>query len=246
MTDWYTYPWELRGVSAQFRVDPAYSTDPMLWQQRTTLICLTCQTRRKAGKDFSFWERRRLDPVLHKACRVLGEQTVHVGCIDLPGQRVHYFYTSDARLLVPLYSFCSKETTLSLSCTKAEEPNRQTYYRLLLPDAAKIMSQDNLAFIDSYRQRGDKLNAARRIHFHFCLPNTESKTAFESDAVSSGFSIGRTDTNPASDYPCSITLNATAPLSHRELTRLTTSAIRLADQYDGLFDRMEAEFIGKR
>ena len=63
MNNWQSYAWGLRGVAAQFLVDLDCADALTQLPKHDTLLYLTCLTRRPAGKDFSFWERRSLDSV---------------------------------------------------------------------------------------------------------------------------------------------------------------------------------------
>lgn len=246
MSEWFAYDWELRGVPAQFHVDLQCAAALQKLTRHTTLLYLTCLTRQAAGSDFSYLERRSLDAVLKKSLRLLGESTLYAGYIDLPGQRRYYFYTDDARLLVPLFEYCGRERRLKLECTKAEEPNRQSYYRLLYPDAAKYQTARNLRYIADMDSRGDDLAAPRRINLHFCFPVIRQPDPFLEEVRQQGFAIGQIDCNTAYELPYSVTLHAVSALDRVQLNALTTKAILAAQQYGGVFDRLDSQFVPKK
>ena len=245
MSEWFAYDWDLRGAPARFHVDLQYAAAPELLEGKTTLIHLSCFPKRQTDA-FSFWERRRLNAVLKKSLRLLGEGTRYVGFIDLSGQRRYYFYTDDARLLVPLFEYCSGERRLKLACAKADEPKLQTYWFLLYPDAAKYQTVGNLKYIAALAARGDDLSAPRRVNLHFCFSTVRQADPFLEEAKKLGFAIGSVDCNLAYELPYSVTLHAVAPLDKAHLNELTTKAILAAQANAGIFERMDSEFVPKK
>ncbi len=246
MSEWYAYDWELQGLPAKFRVDLAYAEEFDALGDFTTLLYLTCYSKNPSATDFTARERRILKSVCKDALKILGSQSVFVGSIDVGAQRRYYFYTADARLLVPMLALCADETALKLECLKADEPNRQTYYRLLVPDAAKRQSVDNERYIRALRERGDDNAAYRRVNLHFYLPSAFARTLFAESARTQGFAIGADDYIPEQEPPYYLALHAVSPLEKQALTVLTTNAISAAEPYGGLLEHLDAAFIPKR
>ncbi|MPM75592.1 hypothetical protein SDC9_122586 [bioreactor metagenome] len=246
MRDWYVYDWDLQGLPAQFHVDLRYVEEFDTLGDFTTLLYVSCYPKKAEAQAFSAREKRVLDNVSKECERILGEHCAFVGFIDILAQRRYYFYTSDARLLVPLMAYCAEEDSLRLECFKAEEPNRQTYYRLLIPDNAKRQSVDNAAYIASLRQRGDDNAAYRRVNLHFYFPSASGRTLFGENAKTLGFAIGKTDYIPEREPSYYIVLHAISPLDQESITELTTKAIYAAETYGGVMEHFDSAFIQKR
>ena len=246
MTDWYVYDWDLQGLPAQFYVDLKYVEEFDALGDFTTLLYISCYPKKAESHTFSAREKRLLDTVSRECMRILGEQCAFVGYIDIAAQRRYYFYTPDARLLVPLMAYCAEEDGLRLECFKAVEPNRQTYYRLLVPDLAKRQSVDNAAYIESLRQRGDDNSAFRRVNLHFYFPSANGRTLFGENAKAMGFAIGVTDYIPERDPSYYIVLHTISPLEQEAVTELTTKAIYAAETYGGVMEHFDSAFIQKR
>lgn len=246
MADWYVYDWDLQGLPAQFHVDLKYVEEFDTLGDFTTLLYVSCYPKKAEAQAFSAREKRQLETVSKECARILGEHSAFVGYIDILAQRRYYFYTSDARLLVPLMAYCSEEAGLRLECFKAEEPNRQTYYRLLVPDNAKRQSVDNAAYIASLRQRGDDNTAYRRVNLHFYFPSASGRTLFGENAKSLGFAIGKTDYVPEREPSYYIVLHTISPLEQEPVTELTTKAIYAAETYGGVMEHFDSAFIQKR
>lgn len=242
MADWFAYDWEVRGVPAHFTVDLSFAEDGGVY---AALLCVSCAARREGAAAFSFRERRRLPRLLERCAALLGRQGRHVGTVALPAQVHYYFYAADARLLVPLYELCTGESVLRMECSKADEPERQTYARFLYPDAAKRQSAANAAFIADRLARGDDVAAPRRIDLLFRFPTASRRAAFSAAAVPLGFVAGRAAFDEQSELPYTLALHANAPLAHAALTALTTRAIRTAEQQQGAFDALDAAFLPK-
>ena len=246
MRDWFVYDWDLQGMPAQFHVDLKYVEEFDTLGDFTTLLYISCYPKKPDAVAFSSREKRLLENVSKECMQILGEQCAFVGYIDIAAQRRYYFYTPDARLLVPLMAYCSEEGGLRLECFKTEEPNRQTYYRLLAPDNAKRQSVDNESYIESLRQRGDDLSAYRRVNLHLYFPSANGRTLFIESAKSLGFAIGTTDYIPERDPSYYIVLHAVSPLELEAVTELTTKAIGAAETYGGVMEHFDSAFIQKR
>ncbi len=246
MRDWYIYDWDLQGLPAQFHVDLKYVEEFDTLGDFTTLLYVSCYPKKPEAQSFSPREKRVLEGVSRECLRILGEHCAFVGYIDIAAQRRYYFYTPDARLLVPLMAYCTEEDSLRLECFKTEEPNRQTYYRLLVPDAAKRQSVNNVTYIESLRARGDDNAAYRRVNLHFYFPSANGRTLFGESAKSLGFAIGKTDYIPEQDPSYYIVLHAITPLEQEPITELTTKAIYAAETYGGVMEHFDSAFIQKR
>ncbi len=246
MRDWYVYDWDLQGLPAEFHVDLKYVEEFDTLGDFTTLLYVSCYPKKPEAQSFSARESRLLDDVSRECMRILGEACAYVGYIDIAAQRRYYFYTSDARLLVPLMAYCSDEDRLRLECFKAEEPNRQTYYRLLVPDNAKRQSVDNESYIESIRMRGDDNEAFRRVNLHFYFPSANGRTLFCENAKSLGFAIGTTDYIPEREPSYYVVLHTISPLELETITELTTRAILAAEAYGGVMEHFDSAFVQKR
>lgn len=246
MSEWYVYDWELQGLPARFHVDLGYVEEFDSLGDFTTLLYVSCYPKKPDAQTFSSRETRALERVCKEFTAILGAQNAFVGWIDIAAQRRYYFYTSDARLLVPLMAYCSEEDELRLECCKAEEPNRQTYYRLLVPDAAKRQSVDNGLYIQSLRERGDDSAAYRRVNLHFYFPSANARSLFAENAKALGFAIGDNDYVPEREPSYYLILHAVCPLEKEPINDLTTKAIHTAETYGGVLEHFDAAFIPKR
>ena len=94
--------------------------------------------------------------------------------------------------------------------------------------------------------RGDDLAAPRRINLHFCFPVIRQPDPFLEEVRQQGFAIGQIDCNTAYELPYSVTLHAVSALDRAQLNALTTKAILAAQQYGGVFDRLDSQFVPKK
>ena len=246
MSNWYRYDWALSGEPAEFHVDLAYLDEFDTLGDFTTLLYVSCYSLYADATAFTQREKTQLDAVLRTCLDVLDKKAVYVGYIDVTAQRRYYFYTSDARLLVPLIKACGDERNFRVECVKVAEPNRQTYYRLLAPDRAKMQSSDNLAYIRSLRERGDDCAAMRRVNLHLCFPGEQSRAAFRTEARAMGFALGAESYVPERELPFSLTVHRICPLEPATVTALTTQAIHAAEACGGTMERFDAAFVPKR
>lgn len=246
MSEWYAYDWELLGHPAAFHVDLSYCDEFDALGDFTTLLYVSCYSNAPASQAFTSREKRRLDNVLRACVKALDGKAVYVGFIDVQAQRRYYFYTSDARLLVPLMRVCQEQTDFRVECVKASEPNRQTYYRLLVPDNAKRQANDNRLYIDTLRRQGDDTHAMRRVNLHFYFPTVLSRTLFARDSKELGFAIGHDDYIAERELPYYQALHRISTLEPNAVTALTTRAIEAAEPYGGVLEHFDSAFVPKR
>ena len=133
-----------------------------------------------------------------------------------------------------------------MECVKANEPNRQTYYRLLVPDSAKKQANDNRRYIESLRARGDEVTAMRRVNLHFYFPTVQGRALFLRDAKQLGFAIGSDDYIAERELPYYLVIHRISALDARAVTSLTSTAINAAEAYGGVMDHFDSAFIPKR
>lgn len=246
MSDWYSYSWELGGQPAEFHVDLSYAESFDTLGDFVTLLYVSCFSKRENASAFTTGELRRLPSVLSDCLLELGAKAVYVGFIDVQAQRRYYFYTSDPRLLVPLMNVCAAQKNLRVECTKTAEPNRQTYYRLLYPDAARRQVAANRAYIEKLRSRGDDGAAMRRLNLHLYFPTAQSRLGFMHDAQEAGFALGREDYIPERDPSYYLVLHRVMPLTLSAVTGATSAAIYAAEPYGGVLDHLDCALIPKR
>ncbi len=246
MSSWYSYEWELLGHPAEFHVNLAYQEEFDTLGDFTTLLYVSCYSLTPNAQAFTQREKRRLDGALRDCLKALAGKAVYVGLIDVGAQRRYYFYTSDARLLVPLMHVCDEQGDFRMECVKANEPNRQTYYRLLVPDSAKRQANDNRRYIEALRARGDDITAMRRVNLHFCFPTVQGRTLFIRDAKQRGFAIGADDYIAERELPYYLVIHRISALDARAVTSLTSGAIAAAEAYGGVMDHFDSAFIPRR
>jgi hypothetical protein len=145
-----------------------------------------------------------------------------------------------------MLSVCKDDGVLRLNCTKAAEPNRQTYYRLLVPDAAKRQSNDNTRYIEALRERGDDNDAPRRVNLHFYFPTVQGRSLFAAEIREAGFALGKDDYIPEQELPYYLVIHRVSPLHKDALTHLTTTAIECAAPYGGILAHMDSGLVLKR
>ena len=240
-----TYDWEVQNLPAVFHVDMQYAPEPEKLNGHTCLLFLTCSSKHPKKTGFSALEKMCLDKLLKNAQKVLGNETLFVGYIDLNCQRRYYFYTADPRLVLSLSELAHNESFIHVECSRTDEPGFDTYYYFLFPDDAKYQTIVNKEYINSLAKKGDDTSASRRINLHFCFPSLGSANPFLEEAKNLGFAIGKIDCNEAYELPYCITLHIIAPLESRTLNSITTRAIYAAQKNAGVISRLDCEFVPK-
>ncbi len=241
------YDWELDGQRAEFSVDLSYAEQfDMMGDFTTLLVIAISPAELRESASFTARESKKYKALLRRLSQLLGQKGIHVGTILLDAHCRFYFYTSDARLLVPVYDQCGKTMDLKVECQKFEDPDHETYFRLLYPDPAKRQAADNAVYIKSLLQRGDDANAYRRINLHFFFPTAQTRILFERDAKQMGFAVGDIGFIPEREPSHYISIHIVSKLFYDDVTEQTTKAIYAADRYHGVMDHLDSAFVAKR
>lgn len=246
MSNLFSYNWYLKEAPASFQVDLEYAGKFDLLGDFTTLLYITCLPADPEQTAFGRREQSLLVKVQKRISQLLGDAGAFVGSIDLQAQRILYYYTNDAKRLLAINAYCGKEGRLALTCTRANEPNQQTYYQLLYPDGVKLQGVENARLISAMKQRGDLLSAHRRINLHLRFYGAPGMQRFADLAREEGFAIGNMDFIPEREYPHGLTVHCLLPLEWEPLTAATTELIALSAGCQGILEYVDCAFVEKR
>ena len=246
MSELFSYNWFLKEALASFQVDLEYAGKFDLLGDYTTLLCITCLPADPEREAFSRRERALLVKAQKTISRLLGSSGVFVGLVDVPAKRQLFYYTNDARLLLSINACCEKERRLTLTCTRVNEPDRQTYYTLLYPDQERLQGVENARLIAAMAHRGDNCATPRRINFHLRFSGAPAMQRFADLCREEGYAIGNMDFIPERDLPHGLSVHTIQPLVWMPLTAATTGLIRLSATCEGMLEYVDCAFIEKR
>ena len=242
----FSYEGIAKGEAASFTVDLSLAERFDQLGDFTTLLYVTCLPVRVRKGGFHRRDLRNLDAVHRDILSLLGDAAVFAGRIDVPDQRWLYYYTNDAKLFLRLSEFCEKEGSLQLTCGRLDEPERETYYKTLYPDATRLQQVKNLALIEAMRKRGDDTEKSRRINLRLRFGSLPRMQEFCGRALEEGFAIGETDFDADSERPYGVTLHCIRPLSPAALEDLTNRIIPAAAEFDGRLRFLDCAFVERR
>jgi uncharacterized protein (TIGR01619 family) len=239
---WIEYDWILNGAPAVYRVDMEFHKLAR-GAGCTTLALVKCGTREAGAPDMTPRERRAAGGLEKKCMRLPG--VYYAGSIDMGSGVRMYFYGRNERELEGLCAAAEKEDRLMCSASIAYEPELETYYRLLYPDAAKYQTVKNERLIENIKKRGDNTQAPRRINLHMHFPTEPLRVMFQEEARLSGFAIGSAVYAPEQELPYGIVLHRISTLEKRDIDAVTTKAIRAAEKFGGELIQWDCQFICK-
>ena len=139
----------------------------------------------------------------------------------------------------------NREKLLQCTAGLREEPGRDTYYKILYPDAARLFTEQNRQQILLLKKRGDSLTPARRITLHVFFPAEPLVGLFAEQARVGGFAVGDYEYEPEQEFPYGVALCRVSTLDKAEIDALTTQAIRLASRYEGRLNYWNGPIVGK-
>ena len=242
----FFYEGTAKDENASFAVDLSLAERFDQLGDYTTLLYVTCLPTRVRKGGFSRRDYRNLEAVHRDILSLLGSAAVFAGSIDVSGQRWLYYYTNDAKLYLRLSEFCEQEGSLRLTCSRLDEPDRETYFKTLYPDATRLQQVKNLALIEAMRKRGDDTEKNRRINLKLRFGSLPRMQEFCTRALEEGFAIGETDFDADNERPYGVTLHCIRPLSPAALEDLTNRIIPAAEAFDGRLRFLDCAFVEKR
>jgi hypothetical protein len=246
MSNWFVYDWELDGTPAQIHTDLSYLEEFDHLGDFTTLLTVTWESLYPDAERFTGHELHGLEKVLSRCLSILDKKAAFVGYTDAGAYRKEYFYTGDARLLVPMMNYCADERRFRGGCVKSLEPERQTYYRMLVPNQAKRQSVENRRYICAMKDSGDDLSVPRRLSLLFSFPSGRSRSLFAQEILTAGFAVGADDYVPEKELPYTLILHVISPLESAAVTHLTTEAISVGEAFGGKMENLSAAFMRRR
>ncbi len=239
--DWFYYDWNMDGAPAEFAVDmelsgaAPFGTHPVLLYIRCDMRN-ECELSRRALRHIASIEKkcmRQLDPYF-------------VGFIRDALRYGMFFYVSKRKQLQILEEIAQKERYLHCITGCDVDPEWQTYFKLLYPDAARLYTETNRKQIELYKKHGDGITPARRVTLSVFFPTEALVPIFAEEARLSGFAIGESEFRPEYEDPHGVKLQCVSTLNKREIDALTTRAIRIAEKYEGHLEYWESPLVPKK
>ena len=234
----FAYDWHMDGAPAKFQVD--MELDEGLLSERPYLLYV--QGKSRVG-DLGGRELKKL-AALEKKCRKAIDG-LYAGSIQDAARQVFFFYTDTEEALEAARDVAARERALACTAGLREEPGRETYHKLLYPDAARLFTEQNRKQILLLQKRGDALTPARRIILHAFFPAEPLAGLFAEGARQAGFAVGEYAYAPEQDLPYGVSLYRISTLDKPAVDEMTTQAVRLAARYDGVLSYWNCPITGK-
>jgi hypothetical protein len=240
--DLFTYDWQIDGDEALFCADLAlYDDAPDPYN--SVLLYMSCAAK-TPGKAFDVNMVKRAEGILKRCLKAI--TPLYAGYIRTFDAMQFYFYASEEECLDALERIAAKEHVLLCRAGMQNEPEWQTYYRLLYPDAAKLQTEQNRRHIALLKKHGDNLTSPRRVRFHLFFPSEPIVNYFCDKALKLGFAVGEKEFAPELENPYGVALHRIAALDKKELDRLTTEVIHLAEGFEGVLKDWDCQIIPKK
>ncbi|HWS28524.1 MAG TPA: DUF695 domain-containing protein [Clostridia bacterium] len=240
--EFFTYDWQIDGDDALFCADLTlydYAPDP----NHSVLMYMSCAAK-TLGKAFDAGMEKRAEGVLKKCLKAIAP--LYAGYIRTSDAKQFYFYASAEESLESLEKIAGRERVLYCRAGIQAEPEWQTYFRLLYPDAAKLQTEQNRRHIALLKKHGDNVAAPRRVRFHLFFPSEPIVKYFCDSALKLGFAVGEQEFVSELEKPYGVALHRIAALDKKELDRLTTEVIHLAEGFEGMLKDWDCQVIPKK
>lgn len=242
VSEWLEYDWHIDGLPARIAVDLALREDapsPVM----SVLLYINCSSRDPGDSQLTAGELRRAARLHAKVMKEA--KPLYVGYVDMPGQRQMYYYVDSESVGVDIGRLCQKQPGLITVSGTRREPQWQTYFGLLYPDAAKYQTVLNREQAERLARQGDDNTMPRRINLHMGFPTEMKLLYFIDDAKREGFAVGEREFMPELETPYSVTLHRAASLMAEDIDDVTTRAIYAAQRFEGVLIMWDCQFVPK-
>ncbi|MDO5110807.1 MAG: DUF695 domain-containing protein [Clostridia bacterium] len=237
MANWFTYDWQEKGETAKYAVDLALGEQGSA-EDYPFVFRLYCS----APKEINGRCRRHADAILTKCVK---EGFLFAGRVDTATCIQFYFYGKAKVSLASMEYAYAKEKLLSCRADVQEDPSWSFYGEQLCPDAAKYQTEQNREMIARMAKAGDYTPASRRVRLHMFFPSEPLLVMFSEQARHAGFALSDTQFYPDMERAYGIAIIKIATLNKPDVDALTTSAIYLAQNYDGTLLYWDAPVVPK-
>lgn len=185
--------------------------------------------------------------LLKKSKKAL-ERLEIAGYIEAADSLKYYIYLpSDAELLrlKALAADMKNAGGVALELTSRTEPEHESYYELLYPDEAKLLTVRNGEIIAELYKNGDS-DTPRRLNLLLAFPTEADCAAFASAALDEGFATGEYKDVADGELPCGVVVHRICAMKKWDVDALTVHAQRLAEEYGGRLLYWDCPIVPRR
>lgn len=225
MSNWFTYDWQEQGERAHYAVDLALGEQGKA-EEYPFVFRLYCKSPHEINERC----RRHANALLSKCEK---EGFLFAGRVETPSCIQFYFYGKAKVSLSSIEYAYAKEKLLSCRADVQEDPSWSFYGEHLCPDAAKYQTEQNREMIARMAKAGDYTPASRRVRLHMFFPSEPLCAMFAEQARQSGFALSETHFYPEQERAYGVAIIRICTLNKPDVDALTTSAIYLAQNFDG-------------
>lgn len=224
-SNWYEYDWRYNGVDAEYCVDVSY--DGREDELPEVLLSMRCKGGKKGLTESGYRRYEKLRDKLIKKCAL-----VYVGLIETREAVYFFFYTESHDVTACIDKIIRHmEDRVSYDCRYDRE--KDMYRNNLIPDAAKLYTEENREHLRMFEKNGDCMTAARRVNFHVAFPSEPLRILFEEQARLSGYAIGVPEYSPEKETAYGVVVYKMLALNKPDMDDATTRIITIAQKHEG-------------
>lgn len=163
------------------------------------------------------------------------------------GARIFYFYAADNKEIKKTVKKVMKEFTDYEYETYFEADKKwDQYFKHLYPTKYELHTIMNRRVVENLRSKGDVLTIPREVDHYIYFKNEEMKNKFLADAKKLDYRVtSESKDDNQKDYPLSVRLTKTDPVTYNDVLDYTAVLYDLAEQYEGNYDGWETKLITK-
>ena len=238
VSDWYEYDWRYKGQEALYCVNLTYDGNES--ELGAILVSIVCKGGKRGLSDNEYRRYEHLRDKLIKKCGM-----DYVGLIETHDSVSFFFYAQSHDVTEPMDK-ALRHIADKVSYDCRSDSSHEFYTCILLPDAAKMFTEQNRHHLRVFEENGDCMYAERKVNFHLGFPSEASRILFEEQAKLSGYAIGKTEFIPEQDMPHGTEVYKMTSLLKVNIDDATSRIINIAEKYGGRLNFWDCVLVPKR
>lgn len=179
----------------------------------------------------------------------LGTQlsAIQVGRAAFHGYRLFFFYCSDTRRVAAAMAEAMQDYPgYKAELVVSEEPDWDTYFQFLLPDAREYQRMQNRKLLIQLEELGDDPDRERLVEHWLYFPSEEQRSAFLKWSLGEGFLPLGFDHESEDELPWKLRLGKNELPQEEEIDEVVLLLFDKVQEFEGEYDGWETQVIRKR
>jgi uncharacterized protein (TIGR01619 family) len=173
-------------------------------------------------------------------------EAIQVGRAAFHGYRLFFFYCADTRFVAAAMAAAMQEFTgYKAELVVGEEPEWDTYFQFLLPDAREYQRIQNRKLLEQLEQLGDNADQERLVEHWLYFPTEELRTSFLKWSLGEGFLPIGLEKIDEDELPWKLRLGRNEVPTEEDIDEVVLLLYDTVQEFEGEYDGWETQVVRK-